>query len=136
MNSSRSSFRTCPGIQYAKRTDREPCLIFKQCAGIESNAARRVDQGIGREPAVLRRIANFQEILLQNRVSAKGGIERGFSNAKTHFSLEPLSIISNEIDDCDRRRANRSGQFHNIIELLFARGIENIIFGKHRTAAR
>ncbi|MBU0670238.1 MAG: hypothetical protein KKG32_09300, partial [Alphaproteobacteria bacterium] len=78
-------------------------------------------------PDVVQRIGNFDEIALQNDVTAKTRRQRGRPNTEPNLCFEPLPSLVDEVDDRNWHLANFGRNLDKLIDLALPCGIENAI---------
>ena len=84
-------------------------------------------QWIIREATVLRRVGDDEQAGLQNGMRANRAVQRGFANAQSDLGLEPLAPLVDQIDDRDRRAADRRCDLDDLVKVSLSGRVENAI---------
>jgi hypothetical protein len=84
-------------------------------------------QRIAVEARVFGRVWHHKEPWLENGMGTDGDIQRGFAHTKPDLSLEPLSVILDQVHDSDGGLAHMGCDANNVIELDLTRRIEDAV---------
>ncbi len=105
-------------------------------AGIETNLRTSGDEGIGRKPAIERRVGHHEKLLLQDGVRAERQLPGRLRSLQTHLRFEPLTIGIDQRDQGDRHVANRQGEKGDVVETFLGRRIEDFVLAERGQAGR
>jgi hypothetical protein len=75
-------------------------------------------------------ILHHQDVIIQDGVSAEGGITTGFRRLETDPGFEPLTIGINQTDQGDRCMADECGQRRDVVIGLLGCRIENSLLSE------
>ena len=121
------------GIEHADGADGYT-FAFEHGAGIEPHALGCGDERVGGEPAVARQVGHDEDTAFGQRDPADRNVEWQFALADADLGLEPLAVVSDEIDDGDRRVEQGGGDFGDPVEHRVAIGIEDMVALERRHA--
>ena len=85
------------------------------------------DQRVVCEAWVQRRVGDDEQAGLQDGMRADRAVDRRLAHAKPDFRLEPLAAVIDEVDDGNRRPADRGSDLDDFIEIGLARRVENAV---------
>ena len=114
-------------VEHANRAERKALRRLQQRTGIKPQMRVARDQRVVREAWVQRRIRNDKQAGLQNGMGADRTVDRRLAHAKPDLRLEPLAALIDEIDDGNRRPADRGSHLDDFIEIGLARRVENAV---------
>ena len=114
-------------VEDANRAERKAFGRLQQRAGIKTQMRLAGHQRVVDEAPVQRRVRNDEQPGLQNGVRANRAVDRRFTHAQSDFRLEPLAAVVDQIDDRNRRPADRRRHLDDLIEFSLAGRIENAI---------
>lgn len=77
------------------------------------------------EALVHQRIGHHQDIVVEDRVRAERDVARRFIDRQPHARLEPLAVLVDEADECNRHSEDALSKPRQAIETLFSGGIED-----------
>src|SRR5579872_1096924 len=89
--------------------DRAECISVvcdQRRAGVESDVRRTENVRVLREPLVGKRVWDFENVTIEDRVRAEGLFARYRIVLHTDAGLHPLDVFVDERDVCDRRVAD------------------------------
>jgi hypothetical protein len=69
----------------------------------------------------------IQKISLQDRLPAERSLQGRLTHAEANLGLEELPPIANEIHNSDRRTTDLGRKIGNIVEILLARCIKDVV---------
>src|SRR5208282_1545920 len=72
-------------------------------AGVEADAGISRYQRVGGEPFIFQGVFDFEDVILHDRVGAKGDVARGLGGGDADLGLEPLAVFVHERNYGDGR---------------------------------
>ena len=120
-------FRECArlAIHHANRAQRVTRGRRERSARIEPNAGIGVHKELVSEACVAERVVHDQHVILLNGLGAQRIRARHLSQRHADGRLEPLALRIHQTDRCQRRAADPRRQLGQLVELTFARRIED-----------
>src|SRR3712207_6024357 len=85
------------------------------------------DKRVAVKARVLGRIGYHKQPRLENGMGTDGDIERGLADAKPKLSLEPLTMVFDQVDDSDGGVTDMGCDAYHIVELGLGWGVENAV---------
>ena len=118
---------TCGIVEHAQRADRVAVRAQDRRAGVETDVLA-TDQRIAGEARVGTHVVDFHHAFgLADGVVADGIAACGLAAIQPDARLEPLAIAVDQGDGGTTGAANGAGQFDQVIEGLFAAGVEDAV---------
>ncbi|MDT4878012.1 hypothetical protein FQZ97_1135780 [compost metagenome] len=93
---------------------------------IEANARLVRDQWVVVEAFVLFRVADLQDLILQNRMPTEGNLPRSFAGVQAGAGLEPLPVGVHQRHQRDGHVKQASGKTGQAVKPLFGCGIKQL----------
>ena len=114
-------------VEHADRPQRKALGRRQQGARIEAQMRIAENEWIVAEAIVERGVRDLEQAGLQNGVRADRTVQRRLADPKPDFGLEPLPATVDQINDRNRRLANRRRDFDDLVEIGFPGRVEDAV---------
>ena len=115
-------------VQHAQRPDRQTLGRDQRRAGIEPQVRVAQHQRVVRRARVGVGVADLEIAVGQDRMAADRFLDPRLPGAHPGFRLEELSVGVHQADHGHRHAADRRRQLDDVVEHLFALGVQNVVF--------
>ena len=122
------------GVDNAQRSEAEFIGRYQRCAGVEADIRGAGDERVIAEQRVLGGVGDDIGIVAFDGMVAEGMFTLRLRGVQPITRFKPLAVAVDQRNDLDRRTEQLGGHLHNLIELLFRSGIQDLVFGEFTEA--